>query len=203
MVTVEEKIALFKEVGLSRQANKLIEEENRKKIVEKITALNFKKITEEEIRGKLCSKQYESEFTVRVFKSFLSSFSCTFGGDWGGCHHKKEIMVKEKRYPKLDSMNLDSWEYSIPYGAALALKEAKEAGLKHFKIFFPSTEKGFLRRHDPVVVGFASEERKSVCGGFGGVSQYHAGLCSDACSYMVPTGSMFEIFSWDDGQIVD
>jgi len=73
-------------------------------------------------------------------------------------------------------MSLRDWTHRIPYGALLAVKEAKEAGIERFSIHYPTTtaeRSRWLAARDPVITGYS------------------------------PKGNRVEVFSWDDGKFYE
>lgn len=50
-------------------------------------------------------------------------------------------------------MPLREWESEVPYGALLAVKEAREKGIEQFVISYPVTERSERLRMDPVITG--------------------------------------------------
>lgn len=55
---------------------------------------------------------------------------------------------------ELKDKSLNSWSDNIPYGGLLAVKEAKEAGLDNFEIYYP-TKQEVRYVADPVIVGYS------------------------------------------------
>ena len=73
----------------------------------------------------------------------------------------------------LAEKDLSNWEENLPYGALLAVKEAKEQGLKNFKILYPEkwgSQERFIA--DPVIVGLLGNKA-------------------------------YEVFAWDDGKVYE
>jgi hypothetical protein len=180
----EEKIKLAKAVGLKTWA-KMREE------VKSLTSLKFKSITLKEIEDKICNKRvfFSNELllqspiiilaipiTVAVFCASPTAYGpialltptllfvlCVFGFCAFRCFHKYY----------LELVDLNDWTDDMPYGAFLALKEAKEAGLGNFVIYYPST--GITRvKADPVIVGYLKNNK-----------------------------TMLEVFAWDDGKVYE
>ena len=193
-ITLDEKIRAFKEAGLDFQVT-LLEQE---KTIKELVNMKFKPITIEEIRVKICSKPYKEKMLYIKFFGFYLFHDTNLCLRYHNGKHIKEKYVDS--FPKLDVKNLDAWDDPLPYGAALAVKEAKEQNITDFIIYFPSTEKGYLKRHDPVIVGFYGRTHKEK-------------TCLNSYSYCSATahthieidrqGVMVEVFSWDDSKIYD
>lgn len=200
MPTIEEKIALFEEVGLTTQANEL----KCKKEIERLSSLRFKPITGDRIREMLCSKPYISKSEQWEIVSEFH-FAWHLHCNPGTCSNWVKVEKQEEKLPVLDSCELANWKHAIPYGGALAVKEAKEAGLTDFHIYFPSTEKGFLKRHDPVIVGYVGRISHKVTWGSskdcGVLHRREVGMHTH--QYIDHFGIMCEVFSWDDGQVFE
>jgi len=183
MDRTEEKINLMAELGIEQGIEKKKEAE-AKKIVEELVGMKFKIITKEEIEKKICSFEYEIE---KMQKRSFFSFDL----------QPKKIKIKQK--PMLDSMSLKYWHDNIPLGGLYAVKEATEKGLKHFKIFYPSTSARYLRRHDPVIVGYAQEEKEITTSLFIIGNQ----PSNEVTEEMKGIGPMLEVFAWDDSKVYD
>ncbi len=79
------------------------------------------------------------------------------------------------RVAQVCKMPLNSWGWELPYGALLAVKEAKSKGLEDFEVYYPSRNNYYdriLLKLDPVLTS-----KKA--------------------------GKLLEIFSWDEGKIYE
>lgn len=175
----EEKLAIANELGLPRCAAALIAEKEAKREVEELTNLKFKAIDREKI-DKMINKRIFRPFYHTNLKAefmFLSVLSCVFYAFWGvhqavaphdPNHGAGAFMIMgdifgtisafifiRSSFPKCAArgMLLKDWEWTLPRGALLALKEAKDAGLDNFKIFYPVLEEKRVKV-DPVIVGY-------------------------------------------------
>lgn len=56
---------------------------------------------------------------------------------------------------------LHDWEHDLPYGALLAVKEAKEQGYKNFHIAYP-TKEGVRMSADPLIYAFKGKKMYNI-----------------------------------------
>ena len=175
MVTIEEKMKLAEEVGAKTYLKTLQIQQK----VSSIVNLRFKPITTDEIKKKICRRWYFDK-TLYIFDMphsmiFVISLSIVTLG---------LVNLFFFRKPILEHVKIESWEGQLPYGALLAMKEAKKMGIGVFRIYFPVTHNGHRIRTDPVIVGKVMKFLK-----YGSVGNY---FCPE-----------LEIFSWDDGKIYE
>jgi len=179
----EEKVALAKELGLDRcaealMAKKLSEEQTRKEVAE-LTNLKFKPISKPQIEKMLNNRVFKhmhhtenilgiiwSSVGVAFFlgidaivhittKSHFDKGDVTILSLGTACVVIDALLYFHASFPKMvtSGMKLTSWAESLPRGALLAVKEAKEAGLADFNIYYPTLEGRRVYKADPVITG--------------------------------------------------
>ncbi len=65
------------------------------------------------------------------------------------------MTAPEIKKSELAVMRIDGWANNLPYGAMLAMKEAKEKGLVNFHIYYPINQFRQREKTDPVIVGYS------------------------------------------------
>ena len=182
MVTIKEKLDLATELNLPAQMSKLVEVA----LINSIADIKFKIITPDQIEKKITDGVFYEEVEKKTKHRFWCGYKSEAIHDCN-CPTKTNKLKKQAR---LSSVRLDYWSEELPYGALLAVKEAKEKGFKHFDIYFPATEKEWLRRQDPVIVGYFFTTKMSSFSGF-------------SFGPEIGKGNMYEIFSWDDSKVYE
>lgn len=181
MITTEEKIALAKELKLDSIARVLIEKAETAKAIQLLTGMKFKPITREQIRAKL-PKFYWSltdttmwGFNLLMLGALLGipitaladllrqglTGHLTKGGDPSpiGCSivwviWMTIVFIWNAYQPvEMRANSLTSWFGDLPYGALLAVKEAKEQGIEKFCIYYPVNADHERLKRDPVITG--------------------------------------------------
>jgi len=202
MIKIEEKIELAREIGMEKWVieNEILLE--MKAQAEKLTQLNIKPISKEEIIKKISPDCFLNIYTHKI-KEKLDFFDTVFSrsvfflfSNW----------IKT-RYP-IGTMNLLDWKENIPYGALLAVKEAKEIGITNFQIHFPITEQRARLMVDPLITGFKGRVVKNVFYTDGVICPINHGRAAYTIKdhyheEIIRPGEMMEIFSWDDGKIYE
>lgn len=201
MVKIEEKIRLMEEVGMKFAAHNMIKKIEMEKEAKEMSSLKFHPTTEEEIHNKLIRPINHKEKMKRLWTFFGCSMAAIALIVWAVNTNSVVEMNPVKAlhtclgvallislpgiwtlnfYTGLDSslMYLNStplqlWEHNIPYGACLAIKEAKQKGLEEFQIWYPSKSPQFKPGDDPVITA---------------KTKY---------------GLMVEVFAWDDGVVYE
>lgn len=203
MVNTKEKNKLLKEMGFKNRRFNLAKEVKEKRSLERVnrqitvlTSMKFKVTNEQEIEKKICKKYWNFKETilwdmwndVAPLPIILGVISlgliplCLLGGGF--------------RKSKLWHCKLEEWQDNLPYGALLALKEAKERGLKHFEIYYPITQASHRLKTDPVIVGYFKEK----------IATYMIQEKPHSINFikpMISTGPMIEVFAWDDGKVYE
>lgn len=195
MINAEEKMKLMVELGLESAAAKWAETNN-------LTNLKFRPITEEKIND-LLSVTYDQNKAFDPGELFGFGILGTLGGmvmlilssmatgkdHWSlalyglslgaavGCYFGRARMVKETAV--ICNMPLIDWDDNLPYGALLAVKEAKQQGFKNFTIYFPARQGSYYGnmqrlKNDPIIVATKKNSAK-----------------------------MYNIFAWDDGKVYE
>ena len=153
---VDEKLELCKELGLENLVHYFNE-------TKKMTDLNFKEITSDEINNKIHSHVRKTEWyknCMKVFKKRLSVIpsifiliptiffmifmrNCSvelkiiFTAAFGGINLLLvPFMFDAFPFINIRSVPIKEWRYDIPYGALLSMKEAKEKGISNFEVFY-------------------------------------------------------------------
>ena len=156
----DEKYILAKELGLNGYR---IRVENEK-LVKEFTNLKFKPITRRQIEKALRKLYFEVSGEAFMSALFIGMIGATISiipvsevsplfillaplsavlGFFGRAFQLAEV----------DSMPLRQWQDNLPYGALLATKEAKEAGLGSFQIFYPVKDSARRLLSDPIITG--------------------------------------------------
>ena len=177
MISLEEKLDVARAVGLEAQVS-LLEHQQHRAEVARLTNLMFRPIEREEIerlifrnlrrhprsrlrvvgRGTLqggglglliggCVGMMET-----LIQAFVTNTAPPTAVIWsmgiGGClgilvgYWRGDLFLDVEKRP------LISWPFELPYGALLAVQEAKTIGLTDFHIHYPT-----IRRADPVITG--------------------------------------------------
>lgn len=67
---------------------------------------------------------------------------------------------------KVENVSLINWRHDMPYGALLAVQEAKEKGIKDFQVWFPIKDENYsmvpVLDHDPIITGMLKGIRVEV-----------------------------------------
>lgn len=197
----EEKIELAKQLCLKGYVRAKEEEKAVKKAIRDLTGMSFKPISEGEIEKKITSRVWDfnsfrtSEARSAALSASTASFVCIFvialfygylGQAWKALAvypvFLLVLLASCYRKTKVQDMYICEWQEELPYGALLAMKEAKEKGVagvrglgpEMYKIYYPVYASSIDRRvkEDPVIVGY-----------FNGV--------------------LVEIFAWDDSKIYE
>lgn len=172
----KEKIELANEIGMGNWADDAIKEINRKKAVNDLTAMKFNPTNEKTIEKKICKNYWGivslelSPWSLLVIPAILSIvfgivfsagllivFSVNISFPVGMLFVLQGIALLARCFwlkPILQKMALKSWRDPIPYGAMLAVKEAKEKGIKVFDIYYPVKADSKRLFADPVITGF-------------------------------------------------
>jgi hypothetical protein len=173
MDRTSEKIALAESLGLRNYLSGQKEKLLLKKDIEDLTAMNYKPIHAKAVAKMIGKKLYfnfnkdsddvifpfvvipmiigalafligisnlfVSAPPVSALKCLLLSAVCTslMFANWLSW---TEIIVD----------SLESWRHDLPYGALLAVKEAKDKGLENFKIYYPAKQRRKFSA-DPVI----------------------------------------------------
>lgn len=166
----DEKIALAKEIGMNDWADHVTRVRQE---VALLTNLKFKPINEAAIRKMLCKG--------RVFRAFHNEEGVITTMVTGGVGSLVSVMLAAAvplhpleamlsglaitaficltiflfcSFPKiaLDWKFLTDWKHNIPYGALLAVKEAKAADISTFRVYYPVVESRRVMA-DPVITG--------------------------------------------------
>lgn len=189
----DEKIALAREVGMAQWAQHVIRVREE---VAALTNIRFKPTTYEAIERMLCNKRvfkpyyYEDVLVWAVVVGTIGAFGLIMYflsimnhiGNWadfkvwlGVLGGFETLLFVCSSFPKLsiNSKHLHRWTDNIPYGALLAVKEAKDAGIGSFRIYYPVFESRRVLA-DPVITGkFRDSEQELM------------------------------IFAWDDGKVYE
>lgn len=195
MITIEEKIKIAKEIGMETwaQENEIKLEMEKEGI--QLTALKIKPITLEEIRNKICPEAYFHIYDDKYADKRPWHGWCLFGETW----------IKN-RFP-METLSLDQWTDNIPYGALLAVQEAKKLGLSDFKIHFPVTPKRQRLKIDPLITGVIGKKLKRYWYASSRecpiLHSSEVGIGRHSHVEEIHPGKMFEVFSWDDGKIYE
>lgn len=216
-VKLEEKAALYKEIGLNSQGDVILANLEMERMAKELTDMKFKVTNLDEIKEKLQKRVFDPDSESVQVIGMLGFLAIVFvplivGGVFQDASHPFfpyylkalagvvsafGLIVAPFLWQKTDvrSMSLYSWESQIPYGGLLAIKEAKARGLAEFEIFYPvkaSTQRRLMA--DPVIVGYKTkkETKRNILSP--GYPTYEAD---------VKTGPMIEIFAWDDGKVYE
>jgi len=228
MNKTKEKHQLLKEAGMmSRRqeiANEIKRDRTKKAFLRTIsvmTAMKFKMTSIEEIRAKICGlyvnwKEFVWPCFVTMAISFIPVVAITslvsYAKGSGSVGLELFIAVtgtlvigvigglaKSVGISRMENTDLKRWTGNLPLGALYAVKEAKERGLSHFKIFFPITEERQRIKADPVIVGYYKPKIDRIMNWSMGV-----GLGGSTSVEQVSDNSTpIEIFAWDDGKVYD
>ena len=188
----KEKIELANELGLE-WGKEMIKELEFKSEVSKLTSMNFKPITRIEIQKRLIKNNdlpiilgtILSVIGIALFiiLPFLHQVKGEFNAVWlnpgiliGFIGFLILVTAIESPRVILNRMALKDWKDNIPYGALLAVKEAKSVGLSNFWIYYPVRAERRMMA-DPIIVGYLS--------------------------LVDEKDTMFEIFYWDDGKVYE
>lgn len=186
----QEKLALAKELGLDQYVYQREQEANERDV---LTSLSFKPITDEEIEKMLCKRVFRLGFAANegtAIASILFIMSSCFGiplSIWVKGAAATFIPVLAVgliiftiawlavSFPKTEIKrnNLKHWNANMPYGALLAVKEAKAKGLINFMIHYPVLQDRRVLA-DPVITANAAGIDKNLM-----------------------------IFAWDDGKVYE
>lgn len=174
----EEKIKLAREIGLTRwadvKADDAARETAEKAYIAQMSSMNFKPVTQAEIETMLVKRVFkafyhEGGFFMGLFGWAAASTVATliFYGMSCGMNDPKQWLLATAGWASLVGFisflgcsfpktrvavkMLSEWKDNLPYGALLAVKEAKDKGLTHFKIYFPKLEERV--KADPVITG--------------------------------------------------
>lgn len=194
-VKLEEKLALMAEIGMTSAVRQFETEAQMLSEVARLSAMKFHRITKKEIDAKL-----ENDYCKSWDEVGGDGVGIPFVGFLGGCFlglicscpwvPKANVVISIVfsfaamgigvgvsaawwGRTMVDRMPLNRWTDNIPYGACLAVKEAKAIGLTDFEIFYPVTEQAARLKADPVIVGRDKFR------------------------------NMYEVFAWDDGKIYE
>lgn len=185
-----EKIALANELGLNRWVDSRKQEAVEREL---LTSLTFKPITDEAIEKMLCKRvfnfgvalnEYVVVFTVILGGVvLLTTISCmidhtslsVLGPITLGVLALNVINWLAISFPKTEVRegSLHDWHDNLPYGALLAVKEAKEQRFGNFRIHYPVLNRQRVMS-DPVITASINGSDKG-----------------------------FMIFAWDDGKVYE
>ena len=189
-----EKMKLMLELGMEEAAAAYAEAKG-------ITSLKFVPITREKIDS-LLQKEYE-RVTPKQLEPILGGYLFAVGGVvltyMLHCSHSSigtyllpiifEVVAatmfhdgyphKVRETAWVEDVALEDWEWDLPYGALLAVKEAKSQGFKKFKIYYPIMRTSKRLKSDPIIVGKKNTQEW----------QWRE--------------KMYNIFAWDDGKIYE
>lgn len=209
----EEKLAIAKEVGAYGVEKFLANEINDKKTIEKITELNLNITNRILLEKKLCNKYLPNlegakshrsdEFTtytsmrsiacLSIFVTLIIDMVCSTSRGIILPLHLIGMAISSVftliacfsvyQKPSLKVIDLEDWREDMPFGALLAIKEAKERGCTDFKVAYPvlDDERITKFRLDPAVI---ANKRVKV------TSELERTM-------------MVEVFAWEDGKIRD
>lgn len=169
-INLDEKIEVAKKLNLNRQVSRL-------KFEKSSVNLKFKPITLRQINKRL------NDGKIRVLNKFWLLFPLAISGIVGMfvsydlCVSSNDIIrnlsilgfivsgllmvVSLVNIVFLDcfeqlrvvARNVTEFEHSIPYGAMLAMQEAKEKGIENFEIYYPVWGSIFNITDDPIIIG--------------------------------------------------
>lgn len=177
---VEEKEILADELGLKGLTQYIYEQKRdhereieNKSAIKVLTEMKFKVISEKELKDMLCKKRiwYPSDKAEQLTGSLVTMFMAFFGFTCahfapGNTSHYIELslffttcffgilsLMLCFNKPDLKVQRLYEWKNNIPYGALLAVKEAREKGIGNFYIYYPAK---LNKRYntDPAITGF-------------------------------------------------
>lgn len=197
MVTIEEKMRLMKEIGMESAVSAIEQKARMLEEAKRLTEMKFRPTSEKEIRRKICGLYFIKEtvtperiifpiiricvavlitalaalFTINKFRGPEWLWSAFFAGGIAG------LIFSFFGLSEMEMKNLPDWTENIPYGALLAVKEARQAGLRDFTIYFPVTERRARVMADPVIVGYTHRD--------------------------VYRNNPYEVFAWDDGKVYE
>ncbi len=170
----EEKMELAKELGLYSYHKEKLAQKETKITINDLTSMNFKPISQKEIQKKLRGLYFHGFDTSEEWAQVLIfsgiAVAVLIGGTmWAtGQHNVAKILwmvclfgvlvpisISMFRMSTIKDMLLISWSDEIPYGALLAVKEAKEKGIKDFRIYYPTRSEYLPIRiiADPIITG--------------------------------------------------
>lgn len=185
MNRTQEKLELAKELGLNTwYFDKELSKQKVAQEVEKLTGMNFKVITNTEIDKRLRRIVWHGwmhTFDMFWVPLFIGGFFCVL---FAGISNSIFPLFLPGLFlvaylfscfakTVVSSEHLSNWEGNLPYGALLAVKEAKANGISDFWISYPKYQKKHTRvLADPIIYGHLN-------------------------------GVMIEVFAWDDGKIYE
>lgn len=161
MNRTEEKIKLLKEVGMYASASLLEEKKAVEDEIKALSDLKFKAITNDEIFNKILGQHFRIQlrsiiYSVIFFGIIVYDFFsyptgkglgiCFLSTVIGLCFSAIRTAVLEASDLLIANKRIEDWDKNIPYGAALAIKEAKERGLDNLSIYY------CFKVKDPVIV---------------------------------------------------
>ena len=226
----EEKMALAEELGMGQWKSTRQEKLDEAKAVKELTGLKFKQTTEKEVESKLrkfCWNGvpkfdgvpiYINPFSIALFVVGLVSFGIYVAPTVGppvlgfvsvvfmslSAALSIFLTLRGFRNCDVDNMSINRWTDNIPYGAMLAMKEAKEMGVEDFKIYYPTKHKQPVRiMIDPIIVGHKPYGPKRVESYSGNSITFRDGMLANGPRTKTQSKLMVEIFHWDDGKIYE
>lgn len=176
---LQEKMELAKELGMFDWAKVRLESARE---IETLTSLTFKPITRRQINKKLKKFYWEWGMNTIPAVIFFVLGICVLRNP---IHELNPVgimatvmglgffMVNLHR-TDVHAVELYSWSDNIPYGAMLAVKEAKAQGIKKFRIYYPVKQEDKRLISDPIITGHHDNVKEEL-----------------------------EVFAWDDGKIYE
>ena len=190
MTRTEEKLKLAEELGIEgyvqaqKQALKdAIAKEEREAVIKELTGMKWRPLTEDSFKffpkRKFVNRGWFSEpgflfglilstipmFLLTAFLNIMRTNGWVFSGTVTlcvlSCSFIAELLTHIRRV-QVSSMPLSEWKDDLPYGALLAVKEAKGSGVvgvpmwksmgSGFKIYYPRLEQRRVNA-DPIITG--------------------------------------------------
>lgn len=171
----KEKMKLMVELGMEEAAANYAEAKG-------LVNLKFRPITDDKIDN-LLSKEYERVTEVSLEKR-AAGYTLIIGSIVGAVlfwqlEHLMSLIfiplflfgasILKSAYPHkvretawVDHMSLEDWEWDLPYGALLAVKEAKQQKFKEFEIYYPLMQTSKRLKADPIIVGYKGNKMYNI-----------------------------------------
>lgn len=189
MTKIEEKIELLNKAGFDGIARNLRYKQQAQQTIKDMTDLKFVPASKAEIDKKITSWYFGSDWNCPWL------LFCVVGLLPLILLGKPNLTLANKTFILLVTVSLDviglflhffsktrtamraleDWKDDLPYGACLAIAEAKKAGMDSFRIYYPVTKDRFVAERvkaDPVITAHKNNVE-------------------------------FEVFAWDDSKVYE
>lgn len=180
--TLSDKEKLAEELGMRSYVREAVNKREVAEEIKKLTDMKFKVTTSEKVVAKIMApfhKKYAIKMSVIVSLVIAGGLSAVVAMVYG-CAMKNPLVavggavafaaalfftnrtvgIAEKHGQlRVDSKPIELWDFEMPMGGMLAIKEAQAKGIGNFRVHYPtySSRMQELLREDPIITGMKGD----------------------------------------------